>query len=184
MPEPTKDINQEPAPVPDAKPAQSAADGSSSEQLQKRVEELEAQVKEKESRYVYLYAEFENFKKRAIRERADLLRYGWESAARELLEVIDNLERAISHLPPAADKTLTDGLHMVLNQFRATLEKQGIQHIESIQKEFDPNLHEAVGQEESESPAGTIVKEHTRGYTLHGRLLRPARVLVSSGKVK
>jgi molecular chaperone GrpE len=72
---------------------------------------------------------------------------------------------------------------MVLSQFQNTLNKQGVLPI-SIAAQFDPNLHEAVGQEASDQPAGTIVKEHVRGYTLHGRLLRPAQVIVSTGTPK
>jgi len=70
----------------------------------------------------------------------------------------------------------------VLNQFKAALEKQGIQYIEAAAKDFDPNLHEAVGHVESEEPEGRIVREESRGYMLHGRLLRPARVVISSGQ--
>ena len=97
----------------------------------KRIQELEAQVKEKEQKYVYLYADFENYKKRMVKERSDLMKFGWEAGARELLEVIDNLERALAHMPKtgdAAHKTLEDGIKMVLNQFRAVLEKQGVHH--------------------------------------------------------
>ena len=152
------------------------------EQLEKRIRELEEQVKEKENKYIYLYAEFENYKKRALKERGDLIKFGWEPVAQELLQVIDNLERAFAHMPANTDQVLIDGLKMVLNQFKATLEKNGVQKVESIEKAFDPNLHEAVGQESSDLSQGLVVKEHTSGYTLHGRLLRPARVIISSGK--
>lgn len=158
-----------------------SADGST-EDLQKRIQELETQAKEKDAKYLYLYAEFDNYKKRAIKERSDLIKYGWEPTARELLQVIDNLERALAHVPPETDKNLLTGLNMVLNQFTSTLQKQGVTAIESLEKVFDPNLHEAVGQEPSDLPSGTITKEHLRGYTLHGRLLRPARVMISSGQ--
>jgi len=146
-----------------------------------RIRELEEQVKEKENKYLYLYADFDNFKKRAAKERSDLLKFGWEPVASELLQVVDNLERALQHAPANTDKNLLMGLEMVLNQFRGTLQKQGVQTIEASEKAFDPNLHEAVAEEESQLPAGMVVKEHSRGYTLHGRLLRPARVVVSSG---
>ncbi len=151
------------------------------EELKKRVAELEAQVKEKESRYLYLYADFENFKKRTVKERSDLLKYGWESIAREFLQVADHLELAIEHAPNGADKNLVDGLQMVLSQFRSTLQKQGVQAIETAKQNFDPNFHEAIAQEPSSEPAGTILREQGKGYTLHGRLLRPARVVVSGG---
>lgn len=149
---------------------------------QPQIAELEAQLKEKDSKYLYLYAEFENFKKRAIKERSDSIKFGWEPVARELLEVADNLDRALAHTPANTDKNLLDGLKMVLNQFRSTLEKQGVQQIQALNKPFDPNLEEAVGQDCSDQPEGNVVQEVTKGYTLHGRLLRPARVVVSNGK--
>jgi len=147
-----------------------------------RISDLEAQVKEKENKYLYLYAEFENFKKRAVKERSDLIKFGWEPVARDLLQVVDNLERAIFHMPPATDKNLAAGLQMVVQQFKGTLEKQGVQRVDSTGKPFDPNFHEAVASEESDQPEGTIVKEQQGGYTLHGRLLRPAQVVVSAGR--
>jgi molecular chaperone GrpE len=149
--------------------------------LRKRITDLENQVKEKENKYLYLYADFDNFRKRSVKDRSDSIKFGWESLARELLQTVDNLERAIIHAPASSDKVLLEGLHMVLKHLKSSLQKQGVQVIESLNKEFDPNLHEAIGQEPSEAPAGNIIKEHTRGYTLHGRLLRPARVVLSSG---
>jgi len=143
------------------------------------IAELEAQLKEEKNKYLYLYADFDNFKKRAVKERSELIKFGWESVARELLGVLDNLDLALAHVPPGADKNWVDGLRMVAQQFQATLEKQGVTPVRA--QGFDPNLHEAVGQENSDQPAGTIIKEHSRGYLLHGRLLRPARVVVSSG---
>jgi molecular chaperone GrpE len=163
----------------------SNGDGANTEATESnKIQELEALVKEKEQKYVYLYADFENYKKRVIKERSDLLKFGWEASARQLLEVIDNLERALAHMPKSADpghKTLEDGLKMVLNQFKAVLEKQGVQHIAAEAKPFDPNLHEAIGQEKSEHPEGHVVREEMKGYTIHGRLLRPSRVIVSGG---
>ncbi len=140
---------------------------------------LEALVKEKENKYLYLYAEFENYKKRVIKERSDLLKFGWENAAREVLGVVENLERALQHIPEDTDENFVAGLKMVLSQLEKTLEKQGIRRIESIGRPFDPLVHEAVETIASDQPSGSIIKEHTSGYTLHGRLLRPARVAVA-----
>jgi len=151
--------------------------------LDPRIAELEALVKEKETKYLYLYADFENFKKRSIKERSDLIKFGWEPVARELLLVVDNFERALEHMPESTDKNLAAGLRMVRDQFKAALAKQGVQRVDSLNQVFDPNLHEAVAQEPSDQPAGTIVKEQASGYTLHGRLLRPAQVVVSGGNV-
>ena len=150
--------------------------------LEARERELLDQVKEKENKYLYLYAEFENFKKRSIKERSDAMKFGWENVARDLLQVVDNLERAATHMPPSTDKNLADGLRMVISQFKSTIQKQGVEQVQTLKQIFDPNIHEAVSQEPSELPAGTILQEHMGGYTLHGRLLRPARVTVSGGK--
>ncbi|MBY0471133.1 nucleotide exchange factor GrpE [bacterium] len=166
----------------DTQAPQEPTQPSEIEALQAKIVELEAQVKEKENKYLYLYAETENFKKRAVKERQDLLKFGWEPLARDLLQVVDNLERALSHIPSGTDKNLVAGLEMVLNQFKTVLKNQGVQSVDAVTQPFDPNLHEAVAQESSEDvPEGTVLKEHARGYTLHGRLLRPARVVVSGG---
>lgn len=149
--------------------------------LEERIQELETQVKDKDQKYVYLYAEFENFKKRALKERSDAMKFGWENVARDLVEVIDNLERGLAHMPEGTDKNLAAGLNMTLTQFRGTLQKQGVQLIETKGQPFNPELHEAVSQEPSDLPENMILREQLRGYTLHGRLLRPAAVVVSSG---
>lgn len=159
-------------------------EGGSEQASDARISELEALAKEKENKYLYLYADFENYKKRTIKERSELIKFGWEPVARDLIQVLDNLELALGHVPPGTDKTLVDGLRMVSDQFKATLARQGVQQVRAIHQAFDPNLHEAVAQESSEEPAGTIIKEQAQGYTIHGRLLRPARVVVSGGKAQ
>jgi molecular chaperone GrpE len=171
--------SENPAVSPDA---QAQTVESPSATLEKRIAELEAQVKEKEAKYLYLYADFENAKKRAIKERSDLIKFGWENVARDLLQVVDNLDRAVEHIPTGTDANFAAGIKMISTQFKAAMQKQGVEEVSSIAKPFDPNLHEAVGQETSEHPEGSISKELSKGYTLHGRLLRPARVLVSSGQ--
>lgn len=152
---------------------------------EERVAQLETELKEREAKFLYLYAEFENFKKRAVKERSDLVKFGWENTARDLLQVIDNLERGLEHVPAGTDKALADGLKMVLQLFRSTLERSGVQTVSALHQPFDPNLHEAIAQEPSEEhAAGVIIQEQIKGYTLHGRLLRPARVVVSTGASK
>lgn len=136
---------------------------------------------EAQQKYVYLYAEFENYKKRAFKERQDTVKYALEGAAADLLQVLDNLERAIQHAKPDSDPNLVEGLKMVAHQFRSTLQKQNIQEIATDGQAFNPEFHEAVGQLPSDKPQGTIVQTVQKGYTLHGRLIRAARVLISSG---
>jgi molecular chaperone GrpE len=147
----------------------------------KQLEDLQAQLKDKDAKHLYLYAEFENYKKRATRENLDARKFGWENIARDLLQVLDNLERALAHTPAETDANLVTGLKMVLSQFKSTIQKQGVEEVAALGKAFDPNLQEAVGQEPSDKPAGVVTQEHVKGYTLNGRLLRPARVILSSG---
>ncbi len=144
-------------------------------------ERLQQECKALEAKYLYLYAEFDNFKKRTIKERSDLIKFGWENVARDLLEILDNLQLSITHMPSTIDKNLASGIRMVANHFESTLQKQGVTKIEAIDKNFDPNLHEAVGQEVSDKAPGVVTKEQSSGFLLHGRLLRPARVIISQG---
>lgn len=134
-----------------------------------------------EDKYKYLYADFENFKKRAIKERQDAMKFGWENVAEEMLGVLDNLERALQYAKPETDPNLLSGLKMVAQQFVTTLGKQGVAPIPTVDHPFNPDLHEAVGQMPSDKAAGTIIQEVQKGYTLHGRLLRASRVMLSSG---
>jgi len=179
---PEKDIENESAAVTPENGASSDAQAATEKSADQKILELENQVKEKENKYLYLYAEFENYKKRMIKERSDLVKFGWENVARDLLQVVDNLERALQFTPPETDKNLVMGLNMVLADFRSTLQRQGVQKIDSTGQTFNPELHEGVSNEVSaEHPAGIVLKEHLPGYMLHGRLLRPSKVVVSSG---
>jgi molecular chaperone GrpE len=165
-----------------ANPAQGPAQSNGSSEAPSAEAAAAAKIQELENKYKYLYAEFENYKKRVIKERSDIIKFGWENVARDLLQVTDNLERAIAHIPAGTDKALVDGLQMVLTHFKSTLQKQGVQEIQAVGQNFNPELHEAMAQETSDQPAGLVCREHSKGYTLHGRLLRPSRVAVSSGK--
>ncbi len=166
---------------PNPAPEQTAPESVVPEAQATPVAELEKRLKDAEQKHIYLYAEFENFKKRAIREQQEAAKFGWKNTALDLLEILDNFERALLFAKPDADPALVDGIKMVSQQFKATLEKQGVAAIPTSGQAFNPDLHEAVGQLPNDLPAGTIVQEQQRGYTLHGRLLRPARVLLSAG---
>lgn len=147
-------------------------------------ETLKAEVEAQKSKYMYLYADFENYKKRAFKERTDLLKFGHEGFARDLLQAIDNLERALAHTGDSKDVVI-QGIQMVVHQMADTLSRHGITVISTVGQKFNPELHEAVGEElvESDGPqSGTITQEHLKGYTLNGRLLRPARVTVAKQK--
>ncbi len=162
-------------------PAVNSAAAADSKQAIDPMVELQNKLKDAEQKYIYLYADFENFKKRSIKERQDTLKFGWENVANDLLAVLDNFDRALQFAKPDSDPNLISGLKMVAQQFKTALEKQGVQTIHTEKQSFNPEFHEAVGQIPSELPQGTVVQEQQKGYTLHGRLLRASRVLVSTG---
>lgn len=147
------------------------------------LEKLIGELKESQNKYLYLYAEFENYKKRVIKERSDQIKFGHESLVRDILQVTDNLDRALEHT--ANHDALVDGIKMVNQQLKDTLTRYGVKTVSSLGLKFDPEKHEAVGQEKLETGQnghedGSVIREHQKGYTLHGRLLRPARVVVAT----
>jgi molecular chaperone GrpE len=165
-----------------------------------RIAELEAEVasraaaaRENEDRWLRERAELENFKRRMQRDKSEALRYANEPLLRDLLPVVDNLERAVraAHetesggaetraAGASALRSLVQGVEMVLQQFADVLSRYGVERVAAARQSFDPAHHEALAQIEShEHPAGTVVEEHQPGYRLHDRLLRPAQVTVS-----
>ncbi|MBN2707186.1 MAG: nucleotide exchange factor GrpE [Deltaproteobacteria bacterium] len=124
-------------------------------------------------------ADAENFRKRLQREKDDFARFAREGFVRDLLPVKDNLERALAHAEqdPAA---IVDGVKLTLEQFDSILKGMGVEVVECLGSAFDPALHEAMSQLECEDQApNTVLQELQRGYCLHGRLLRPAMVVVA-----
>jgi len=157
--------------------------GESAPQEETLEAQLEAKGKEAQDnydRFLRLSAEFENFKKRMEKEKNDAYKFGTENLVKELLPVLDNLERAIDHGEAKNPQGLLEGVDLTLKGFLTALEKIGVSPVDASGKEFDPNLHEAVMvQEDAHHPAGTVLTQLQKGYTLHGRLLRPAMVVVS-----
>ncbi len=138
-----------------------------------------AQAAEYEDRWKRSTAEFINYKRRTEQERADLLRGANGALILELLPVLDDLERALANLPTgeAASKWV-EGVQLVERKFRAILERQGVRPIEALGQPFDPAFHEAVG-----GSGQTVAQEYQRGYTQHGRVLRPAMVVVGDDEL-
>jgi molecular chaperone GrpE len=128
-------------------------------------------------------AEFENFRKRKAREAEEMRKRASEELIRELLPVVDHLEMALSHVEDK-DSGLAKGVEMVVRQFAALLSARGLSPIPSVGERFDPNVHEALTQQPSdEHPEGFVMNEFQRGYRLGEFVLRPAKVVVSSGGV-
>ena len=150
--------------------------------VEERAADAESKYKEMQDRYLRLNAEFDNYKKRMMRENSDRLKYFNMELIKELLPSVDNLERAISH---AGDdhsdlENMIEGLQMVYKGMQEAFGKFGVSEIESIGKEFDPNCHQAVGMIDSqEVPENHVAEECLKGYYLHDRIIRPTMVRVS-----
>lgn len=149
-------------------------------------EELAAareEVRQAQDRFVRERADSENLRKRSARERADAVKFGTESLVRDLLPVVDNLERAVQAAQGGGNgKPLVDGVSLVLKSLADTLERHGVTRVPAHGAQFDPNHHEAVAHVESlEHEPNAVIEEHQPGYRLHDRLLRPALVTVSKG---
>ena len=151
------------------------------DELKAAVQEREQQIEELKQKLLYQQADFENFKKLKAKEKQEVLRFGNETLIKELLPVIDNLERAIEHAGKTDEaKAIAEGVALTLNGFLKVLEKFDVTRIEAAGKKFDPNVHEAVYQEESDKvEPGTVIGEFQKGYVMDGRLLRPAMVSVA-----
>lgn len=138
------------------------------------------------SKYYYVAAELDNFRKRAEREKENLVKYGNERVLTDLLQVMDNFERTIDMLKHDQDpkvKNIVTGIDMVQKQFLDALTKHGLTPVQAVGKEFDPNFHEAMAQEYAEgAKPNHVIKEFQKGYTLNGRLIRAAKVVVASDK--
>lgn len=148
------------------------------------LEKKDEECRQLQDRLLRLAAEVENTRKRLEREKSDGISYANESLIRDLLPVLDNLERAIQHGEQEADfQTLLEGVRLTLKGFIDAFSRFGCVPFESLNKEFDPKFHEAVMQMESaDHPEKTVIQELQKGYTLRDRVIRPAMVVVSKNK--
>jgi molecular chaperone GrpE len=127
-------------------------------------------------------ADLDNYRKRAVRERDEVAKKSREDLLRELLPVFDNLERAQQFVAQGADASaIGKGVEMVLKLFEDTLVRLGGKRLRPVGEPFDPQVHEAIGQQPSDKPAGTVAAEAVPGYLLNDRLLRASMVVVSLG---
>jgi molecular chaperone GrpE len=139
------------------------------------------EIRQSHERWVRERADLENIKKRATRERAEAIKFGTEGLIRDLLAVVDNLERAVEHARDGGNgQPLVDGVALVLKAFQDVLERHGVVRVASHGARFDPAHHEAVAHvESSHHEPNSVMEEHQPGYRLHDRLLRPALVTVA-----
>jgi molecular chaperone GrpE len=146
--------------------------------LKKKLEEKEKESADNYDKYLRAVAELDNYRKRAAREKTDIIKYGKEDIIRDILPFVDSLDRALEH-DTGDVQAFKNGIALIQDQLLSCLKKHGVERIETAGLNFDPNFHEALMQMESDQHEDNkIVSEMERGYLLNGRLLRPSKVCV------
>jgi molecular chaperone GrpE len=142
---------------------------------------LQAHIEKLQNDMLYLKADFENYKKRMLKERSDILKYGCENLIVSFLDVLDNFERAMSmEITSENLKSFSDGIHMIANEFKNVLGRFGVTEVKALGENFDPSHHEAMGTEPTDDyKPGTISKVFTKPFKLHDRLIRPGKVVIA-----
>lgn len=146
---------------------------------------IEVKLNDLNDKYLRLLAENQNLRKNHEQEKEDILKYGSFSFAQQILGLTDNLDRAFQifkndeKFKTDEFKNILSGIEMIEKELQSTLEKNSIKYIDCLDKPFDPNLHQAIGEKESDKSPGTVVEEIQKGYQMHDRLLRPSMVYVS-----
>jgi len=181
--EPTKADIQTPQPSPDEDAETQTVDEDQDPASQLQAARQQAQ--ENYDRLLRASAEFDNYKKRTAREMQDVIKYANEKIFKELLTVVDNLERAIeaAGVDRKDEDPLVKGIHLTLGEILKILERHKVKPVKALGEPFDPAYHQAMMQEEvADQPPNTVVREMQKGYVIHDRLLRPAMVVVSKAK--
>lgn len=146
---------------------------------------IEDKLNDLNDKYLRLLAENQNLRKNHEQEKEDILKYGSFSFAQQILGLTDNLDRAFQifkndeKFKTDEFKNILSGIEMIEKELQSTLENSSIKYIDCLDKPFDPNLHQAIGEKESDKSPGTVVEEMQKGYQMHDRLLRPSMVYVS-----
>ena len=164
---------------------QQASENENTEQEnpEKRIAELEAELEHQKKEYAFKLAEFDNYRKRTLNEKAELIKNGAERAMRELLPVVDDLERALDAINKGGDlDSLKEGVDLIYNKFVKYLESQHVIAIESTGKDFDTDVHEAVTMFPAPDPSmkGKVIDTAVKGYMINDKVLRYAKVVVGS----
>lgn len=152
------------------------------EELQKRIEELEKESNEWKEKFLRKAAEFENYKRRTENDQLNLLNYAAESFIKKILPIVDDFERSLEHINDSNDyEKLKEGVQLIYNKLVKVLDEQGVKKIEAVGKPFDVHYHEALMQKADNSvPAHTVLEELEKGYMYKDKVIRHAKVVVSS----
>ena len=149
------------------------------EELQEQLKKKDVELVEQKSDFLREKADLENFRKRLVKEKTDAVQFANERLLKELVEIDDNMNRALN-TPNTSLESLKEGVEMIQKQFATFLKNQKVEPVEAIGKPFDPSLHEVMTQLESEEhEENTVIQEYSTGYTLNGRILRSAKVVIS-----
>lgn len=175
--------NQATEPVAEAEPLMTVEPNTLTAEQLEELKQRAAKADENWERLLRTTADFDNYKKRAAREKQEAIKYANESLLEKLIPVLDTFDMALSATQNGkheAVQSLQTGISMVHQQLKAALASAGLEEVDAVGKKFDPNLHEAVSQKETaDVPEGTVVQQLRKGYRLNGRLLRPASAVVS-----
>ena len=153
------------------------------EDLEKRITELEKELDHEKKEYLFKLAEFDNYRRRTLNEKAELIKNGAESAMRDLLPVVDDLERALDAINKGGDlESLKEGVDLIYNKFMKYLESQHVTAIESTGEDFNTDVHEAVTMFPAPDPSmkGKVIDTAVKGYKINDKVLRYAKVVVGS----
>lgn len=162
---------------------QNPADVQTPAALMRALETRTSELEEAKNRILWLRADFDNYRKRTLREAEQTRKTAAEGLIRELFPVMDNLDRALAHASGTAGP-LEQGVAMVLQQLRDVLAARGVERIIAAGKPFDPAVHEALSQIPSDQPEGVVIQEYECGYRIGDYVLRPAKVIVSGGSAQ
>ena len=175
--------------APEATPVEAAAETAApetrpEEDLRTRLAAKEKEAAENYDRYLRAAAELDNYRKRAARDKEDAIKYGNEKLIRDILPILDSLDRALQQASELSARNnfeaFQQGLELIHTQILGCLERHGVEKIAAKGEEFDPERHQALMQVETpEVESNRVIDEYESGYTLHGRLLRPSKVSVS-----
>lgn len=179
-PEQEQELKQQPAAAP-ADTAEVTEETAAPADKDTLIAELQAAVEHEKKEYLFLMADFDNYRKRTLKEKQDLIKNGAERAMRELLPIVDDFERALAAMGTGGDvDSLREGVELIHSKFVKYLQQNGVTPIESTGADFDPELHEAVTMfpAPDESQKGKVIDTTTRGYMIHDKVLRHAKVVV------
>lgn len=168
----------------EAEPATEQAAEENAESLEEQPDEtakLRQELEAEQNKYLRLLADFDNYKRRAVKDRQDAEKFRAQSLLTDLLPVLDNFDRALAvETTTEESASILKGLEMVRDSLLDAVKREGLEEVKAIGEQFDPNFHQAVMQESDDSQeSGAVLKELQKGYTLKGRVLRPAMVSVN-----